>query len=168
LSAVLGPYPRPGKLKEESNRFGCYDFVAPNLVRGTLERGLACRDRLALPFTRATFMMFLVAEVHPFDDGNGRLARLVLNAELSAAGEHRILVPIITRNDYLQGLRRLSRDGDPDLLLRVLATNWSWSSQGDYSSLAAARDMLEQTNALVDAADAERVPADLRASGLVP
>lgn len=168
------PDKRPGKLKDVANRVGSYDFVAPHLVRGTLERGLAYRDRLTLPFTRAVFMMFLVSEVHPFDDGNGRLARLSMNAELSAAGEHRILIPVVTRNDYLQGLRRLSREGDPDLLVRVLATNWTWSSQGDYSSVAAARDMLEQTHALVDAADAERagkylrMPADLRASGLAP
>lgn len=58
-------------------------------------------------------MMFLISEVHPFDDGNGRLARLAMNAELSAAGQHRVLVPHIMRNDYLGGLRRLSCDGEP-------------------------------------------------------
>jgi hypothetical protein len=45
---------------------------------------------------------------------------------------------------------------------------WQWSSQVDFSGLAAARLMLAQTNALVDASDAERegkhlvLPADLR------
>jgi Fic family protein len=29
-------------------------------------------------------MMFLVCEVHPFDDANGRLARVMMNAELVA------------------------------------------------------------------------------------
>jgi fido (protein-threonine AMPylation protein) len=101
-------------------------------------------------------MMFLISEVHPFDDGNGRLARLAMNAELSAAGEARILLPLISRNDYLNGLRRLSRDGDPELLTRVLAATWRWSAQGDYADLDAARLMLAQTNALVDATDAER------------
>jgi len=32
---------------------------------------------------RALLAMFIVSEVHPFIDGNGRLARLVMNAELS-------------------------------------------------------------------------------------
>ena len=32
-------------------------------------------------------MMFLVSEVHPFADGNGRAARIMMNAELVAAGE---------------------------------------------------------------------------------
>ncbi len=163
------PDKRPGQFKQAANRVGSYDFVAPALVRGTLERGLAYRDRLSLPFARATYMMFLISEVHPFDDGNGRLARLAMNSELTAAGEHRVLVPLICRNDYLNGLRRLSRDGDPELLVRVLARCWQWSAQGDFSNLTAARLMLDQTNALVDAADAERegkhlvLPADLRA-----
>ena len=29
-------------------------------------------------------MMFLVSEVHPFVDGNGRIARIMMNAELVA------------------------------------------------------------------------------------
>ena len=31
-------------------------------------------------------MMFMMSEVHPFDDGNGRLARLMMNTELVSAG----------------------------------------------------------------------------------
>ena len=33
------------------------------------------------PIARAIYMMFLVSEVHPFDDGNGRMARIMMNAE---------------------------------------------------------------------------------------
>jgi Fic/DOC family len=158
---------RPGQFKQEANRFGSYQFVAPELVRGTLERGFALRDQLRLPFARAAFMMFLVSEVHPFDDGNGRVARLAMNAELTAVGQHRILVPVIVRNDYLAGLRRLSREGDPRLLARVLANAWRWSAQMDFSTLETARAGMDQTNALMDATDAERagkyliLPADL-------
>ncbi len=32
-------------------------------------------------FPRALLAMFVVAEVHPFNDGNGRLARLVISAQ---------------------------------------------------------------------------------------
>jgi len=98
------PDKRPGQFKQEANRVGSYQFVAPELVRGTLDRGFALGDQLTLPFSRAVFMMFLISEVHPFDDGNGRLARLAMNAELTVAGQHRILVPLIVRNDYLAGL----------------------------------------------------------------
>jgi Fic family protein len=41
--------------------------------------------------------MFLVAEVHAFSDGNGRLSRAMMNAELVSAGEQRIIVPPVYR-----------------------------------------------------------------------
>jgi hypothetical protein len=90
-----------------------------------------------------------------------------MNAGLTAAGQHRILVPLIVRNDYPAGLRRLSTEGDPRLLVRVLANAWRWSAQADFSTLETARSDMDRTNALADAADAERtgkyliLPADL-------
>ncbi len=161
------PDKRPGEFKATANRHGGYEFVASALVLATLERGFALREQLTLPFARALFMLFLVSEVHPFDDGNGRLARLAMNTELSAAGQHRILIPLIIRNDYLGGLRRLSREGDPRLLARVLANAWRWSAQVDFSTVEGARSWLARTHALIDAVDAERggkyliLPADL-------
>jgi hypothetical protein len=161
------PDKHPGQFKHEANRVGSYEFVLPELVQGTLERGFALRDQLTLPFARAAFMMFLVSEVHPFDDGNGRLARLAMNAEFAAADQHRIVIPLIVRNDYISGLRRLSREADPQLLVRVLANAWRWSAQVDFSTLETARSWMERTNALVDATDAERtgkyliLPADI-------
>jgi hypothetical protein len=91
-----------------------------------------------------------------------------MNSELSASGQHRILLPLILRNDYLSGLRRLSREGDGQLLVRVLANAWQWSAQVDFSTLPTAQLWFEKTNALIDASDAERMgkrlllPADLR------
>jgi hypothetical protein len=37
---------------------------------------------LALPFVCAAYIMFLISEVHPFLDGNGRMARVMMNEEL--------------------------------------------------------------------------------------
>ena len=34
------------------------------------------------PIARVIYMMFLVSEVYPYDDGNGRIARIMMNAEL--------------------------------------------------------------------------------------
>ena len=44
-------------------------------------------NSLDTPFARAVFIMFLVSEVHPFVDGNGRIAPIMKRAELVAAGE---------------------------------------------------------------------------------
>jgi len=54
--------------------------------------------------------MFLIAEVHPFMDGNGRIARIMMNAELSAANEFRIIIPTIYRTNYLTSLRALNQN----------------------------------------------------------
>ena len=95
------PDRRPGAFKQEANQAGPTVFVAPDLVTGTLAQGFGlCRSQ-ETPFQRAVFMMFLIAEVHPFADGNGRTARIMMNAELAAAGEERIIVPTVYRANYL-------------------------------------------------------------------
>ncbi len=91
--------------------------------------------------------MFLIAEVHPFTDGNGRVARVLMNAELSAVGEQRIVIPIVYRDNYLQGLRALSRNGNPRPLIRVLDFAQAYAAAIDWSDLPTAERMLEQTNA---------------------
>ena len=59
------PETRPGEFKSLPNRAGATVFVAPSLVRGTLEQGFGYCRSLETPFQRAVFAMFLVAEVHP-------------------------------------------------------------------------------------------------------
>ena len=107
------PDMRPGAFKRAANRAGSTVFVAPDLVAGTLEQGFAFRQSLDTPFQRAVFVMFLVAEVHPFVDGNGRTARVMMNAELVAAGEQRIIVPTVFHANYIAALKALSQGGHP-------------------------------------------------------
>ena len=165
---MLGrPESGPGEYKEAPNQAGSTLFVRPELVRGTLLRGW---DRLALlpsPAQRAFFAMFLVAEVHPFADGNGRTARVMMNAELHAGGETRAIVPIVYRNEYLDALRRLSRQGEPDLLIRVLSFARRYTAAIDFSDTDVARRQLAATNAFVspDEALARGLHLVLPASG---
>ena len=51
----------------------------------------------------------MILEVHPFTDGNGRVARVMMNAELSAANLARIVIPSVYRREYLGGIRRVSQ-----------------------------------------------------------
>ncbi len=44
---------------------------------------------------RAVYYAFLVSEIHPFNDENGRLSRLVMNAEMSRVGLNRIIIPTL-------------------------------------------------------------------------
>jgi hypothetical protein len=152
---AMRPEERPGEFKTLANRAGNTEFVSPRRVRGTLLRGYGHYASLASGFQRAVFLMFLISEVHPFGDGNGRVARALANAELSAAGQQRLIIPIVYRDDYLQALRALSRSGATAPLVRVLARAQAWSGEINWSSMASARLDLQRTNALLTPAEAE-------------
>lgn len=153
------PDKSPGAFKATQNRAGDTIFVAPELVLGTLARGFETYRSFPEAFQRAVFMMFLVSEVHPFVDGNGRVARIMMNAELIAARERRIIVPTIFRSNYLSGLKALSHNALTRTLIRSLDFLQRYTFAIDFSTLATAEEQLEATNAFRDAqqADAEGV-----------
>jgi Fic family protein len=145
----------PGMFKTQENRAGSMVFVAPDMVIGTLEKGFQFAQALAAPFQRAVFMMFLVSEVHPFADGNGRVARVMMNAELVAASEERIVIPTAYRTDYLSALKAISRNGLTDPIIRMLDDAQRFTGSIDWSTLESARAMLEKTNAFAEGDDAK-------------
>jgi hypothetical protein len=141
------PEKRPGELKMEVNRAGLTVFVAPDLVTGTLRQGWEMLRSLPEPFKRATFMMFIVSEVHPFDDGNGRIARVMMNGELVSGGQRRIFIPTAYRDDYLLALRALSRQQIAEPLIRMLDHAQAFSAAIDFADLQRALDVLSSCNA---------------------
>lgn len=115
---------QPGVFRTKDNRVGMWTFVTAAQVAGTLHAGwdAICGVRPGWP--RALMTMFVVAEVHPFNDGNGRMARIMANAELSKANQSRLIIPTIWRDEYLVNLQAMSRD-------RTLAgTSKRWRSRG--------------------------------------
>jgi len=153
---ILGGRPESGprRWKREQNQAGSYVFVQPGLVEGTLAQGFIHRDRLTSPFAKALFMFYLVSEVHPFSDGNGRVARTLMNAELSHAGQGRVLIPIVWRNEYLSAVRQLSRQGNVELYTRTLGFAWRWTAAMHWWDPMTTKATLERTNALVDSTEA--------------
>jgi hypothetical protein len=146
---ILGARPdkRPGEFKREVNVAGETVFVAPALVRGTLRQGFELARSLEAPFARAVAMMFVVSEVHPFDDGNGRVARAFMNAELVAGGERRILIPTAYRDDYVTGLRVHTRQGYPDPLIKTLDFAQEYATRIAFSDYDRAIGVLRETGA---------------------
>jgi hypothetical protein len=114
------PSVKPGAFKTKSNQAGDTTFVDPSLVRGTLREGIMLLRSLSDPFSRGLFVHFLLSDVHPFNDGNGRLSRIMMTKELVSAGLSRIVVPTVYRSDYLDALRALSRRGEPLIFVRSL------------------------------------------------
>jgi hypothetical protein len=144
----------PGVFKTKANRAGNTIFVTPDLVTGTLEKGFAFLEGLGDPFHRVVFMMFLVSEVHPFTDGNGRIARIMMNAELVAGGQERIVVPTAYRIDYLSALKALSQSSHPTPLIRMMNYAQQYTHLINWNELDTARKMLEQTGAFDEGQDA--------------
>ncbi len=145
----------PGEFKKVDNQAGSTLFVAPELVEGTLRKGFEWFQGLRTPFQRAVYMMFLISEVHPFIDGNGRCARLMMNAELVAADQTRIIIPTVFRNNYLSALKALTHQTRADPLIRTLDFAQKYTSLIDWSDFKKAQAMLLATHAFEDSNTAE-------------
>lgn len=150
------PEARPGHFKTEPNYAGGYRFVDPELVEGTLREGFSLLNSLIDPFARAVAMMLLVTECHPFDDGNGRVARLMSNTELTVAGQVRLIIPAVYRDNYLAGLSGVSNGaGRGESMISVLDFAQKWTAAVQWETYAGARDEITACNAFLDASEAE-------------
>lgn len=149
------PDKRPGEFKSKANRAGNTFFVAPDLVVGTLAKGFEIYRGSEAPFQRAVFMMFLVSEVHPFVDGNGRAARIMMNAELVAEDEQRIIIPTVYRNNYLTALKALSQGEKPIPVIRVLDFAQKYTGSIHWEDFDTATAELQESNAFRDSTEAE-------------
>lgn len=138
------PDKRPGLLKEKNNKAGDSQFVEPNLLVGTFRQ--AFNDYLSLPegLARAIYIQFLVSECHPFDDGNGRLSRIMLNAELVAADDYKLIVPTVHRDSYLNGLRQATRQGKFRTLCKVFYQLQCYSASLDWHDYGQVKQQLEE------------------------
>jgi Fic family protein len=156
------PETDPGCFRDVGVQAGNTVFVRHELVRGTLEVGFEALASLADPFARAVLLHFLLTEVHPFRDGNGRISRLAMNAELSAGGETRVIVPTGFRDEYLGSLKAASNLGRFEALVSVLDFARRWTAQMDFTSREAAEPMLRATNALAEASEVRDLNLKLR------
>lgn len=137
----------PGIFKTKKNRAGNTEFVDPALVEGTLRFGFKLYTALADPMAKAIYMMFVCSEVHPFNDGNGRIARIMMNAELVKGNQTRIIVPTVFREDYILSLRKMSRDKEPAVLIKVMERLHAFSDNLYGDDFDVLNDYLNKCNA---------------------
>jgi len=133
----------PGKLKTKANKAGDTLFVLPEHVEGTLTHSFDIYQSLPKGLHRAIFMQFWISECHPFDDGNGRLARIMMNSELVATEQHKIIVPTVHRDSYLNGLRHATRSGKFRTITKVFAGLQAYTASIDWLDYGEARETLE-------------------------
>lgn len=144
------PDKRPGQFKQKANKAGNTYFVSHDDVIGTLSQAYELACSLSPGVERAFFLHYVISEVHPFDDGNGRLSRLIMNAELVAADAFKTIVPTVLRDNYLNGLRRATRDRQFYTYCKVLDQAQAYTASlpwSDYDELRARveADMADKT-----------------------
>ena len=149
------PELNPGHFKTKNNRAGNTEFVDVNRVQGTLDAGFNYYCALTSPIAKAIYMMFLISEVHPFQDGNGRLARIMMNSELFRANESKIIVPTVSREDYLLALRKSSRQGIVQPYINVMTRLHHFSSTLYGKNFQEMSDYLTLCNAFEEPDDAK-------------
>ncbi len=107
--------------------------------------------------------MFVISEVHPFRDGNGRVARVFMNAELVADGQKRVIIPTVYREDYLLTLKAATNRRGFGGFLSMLDRAQEFVSRVDFASYDLAKVELEQANAFESPTDSRLVLPPVRA-----
>ena len=79
------------------------------------------------PGVRAVLGHWLFGYIHPYPDGNGRMARFVMNAMLASGGYPWTVIRVEDRNAYLAALDRASIDMDIEPFAAFIAERVRWS-----------------------------------------
>ena len=66
------------------------------------------------PVVLAAFAHRRLVDIHPFTDGNGRTARLLMNMILLNKGYQIISIPPILRHEYISALKASQREDSPN------------------------------------------------------
>jgi len=79
------------------------------------------------PSVRAVLGHWLFGYIHPYPDGNGRMARFVMNAMLASGGYPWTVIRVEDRNGYLAALEAASIGQDVEPFARFVAERVQWS-----------------------------------------
>jgi hypothetical protein len=143
----------PGLFKDKNNFAGSTAFVDFNLVKGTLIQSLDFYRVLDHPFSKAAYMMFVISEVHPFLDGNGRIARVMMNAELVKEEQSKIIIPTVYREDYMGALKKLTKQRKCEAYIKMLQRAHEFSAQLYSDKMDEMQDYLASCNAFIEDSD---------------
>ncbi len=74
------------------------------------------------PCVRAVLGHFIFVYIHPYMDGNGRIGRFLMNVMLASGGYPWTVIPVESRNEYMNALEKASVDLDITPLSRFIST----------------------------------------------
>jgi Fic family protein len=107
----------PGVYKRQPNHVltlsgEIYYYVDPLQVPGEMEklvRLIAEQEKTMHPVELASLVYYEITRIHPFDDCNGRVARILLNLILMRAGHPPIVVKMEERRAYLEAFEKADK-----------------------------------------------------------
>ena len=79
------------------------------------------------PSVRAVLGHWLFGYIHPYPDGNGRMARFLMNVALASGGYPWTVIRVEDRDEYLHALDRASIDLDIAPFAKYVAKRVQWS-----------------------------------------
>ena len=81
------------------------------------------------PAVRAVLGHWLFGYIHPYPDGNGRMARFLMNSMLASGGYSWTVIKVETRTAYLSALDRASIDMDIQPFAKFIAMSVARSAK---------------------------------------
>jgi Fic family protein len=98
-------------INEETQKQDFYEYASPGETPALMDKWLnAFNQRIAAQLSREEELSAYAelhvsfVNIHPFFDGNGRVARLASNIPVLKSGYPPILIPIEKRKDYIDNL----------------------------------------------------------------
>lgn len=73
------------------------------------------------PIILATAFHYRFVRIHPFDDGNGRMARILMNLIIMQGGLPPAIIPTERKEEYLNALELADKAGDLDQFTELIA-----------------------------------------------
>ncbi|OYZ01673.1 MAG: hypothetical protein B7Y37_05815 [Sphingobacteriia bacterium 28-36-52] len=122
------PHKNPGKFKESNNPAGITELVPWQLIEGTLVKAYDWYALLQDPFAKSVYLLLMLTEINPFAEGNGTLARLMMNAELSAKNLTKIMIPIVYGDAYQLALNKISQHHDCPAFIQSMLNIYAFSA----------------------------------------
>lgn len=127
-----------GRYREEQVFITGTDYLppppedVPELMSGMVA-DVEARWASERPVVLAAFAHRRLVDIHPFLDGNGRTARLLMNLILVDRGYCVVTIPPILRHEYIAALQRAQRRGSPsdEAFVRLMA-ECELEAQRDY------------------------------------